>query len=124
MKLGQRVKKARDYADLEQEDLVREIRARFGGIITQQTISRIERGGVKTTAYVVHIAVVCRVRPEWLALEDGPMLASEKKGNNPGPFVPRTQDERNWMLIHRAMSKAQRKVVQEIFQPFAEKHNL
>ena len=69
-KLGERLKKAREHAGLTQPQL----EALTG--IKQATISKIELGKNKTeeTAFGVHLAVACGVRPEWLVLDIGPMI--------------------------------------------------
>ena len=78
MTFAERVIKARKHAHFNQEMLADAIRIAFDNEkIGQPTISRIETGA-KSSEYVVHIAVVCGVRPEWLALGKGPM---EGKGS-------------------------------------------
>ena len=67
MTLAERIIQARKYAALNQDEL-----ATKSGV-TQQMISRLETGKQKTTTEIVSIAIACRVRPEWLALEQGEM---------------------------------------------------
>lgn len=69
MTLGERLKAARLHAHLDtQEKLAKKSN------VSQQTISKIERGLVDSSGYVVHLAKACGVRPEWLAMEDGEMV--------------------------------------------------
>jgi len=69
MNLGERIAKAREHAQLNQ----RELSEKLNGLMTQQNISLLERGITKGTEYLVQIAMVCGVRPEWLAVEHGEM---------------------------------------------------
>ena len=72
MTLGERLKAARAHANLDtQQDLAEKSK------VPQQTISKIERGAAKTSAFIVQLAVACNVRPEWLAIESGPMSRNE-----------------------------------------------
>lgn len=79
MTLGERVKTAREHAELDQPALVAKIQRLFPGcLMSQQTISKIERGGPgSTSAYVVKIAVACGVSPLWLDSEKGPMVVPD-----------------------------------------------
>ena len=42
--------------------------------VKQGTISKIERGDTDSSTFTVQLAIACGVRPEWLAVEDGPMI--------------------------------------------------
>jgi len=68
MKFSERLIKAREHAGITQEELA------LASKVSQGTISKIERGDSDESRYVVQLAIVCGVRPEWLALEDGDML--------------------------------------------------
>lgn len=70
--LGERLKIARKYANLSQEELGE--KAKCG----QGVVSKIERGDQEKSAYVVQLAVACGVRPEWLAMEQGNMVDDPK----------------------------------------------
>lgn len=77
MKFSDRVKKARIYAKLSQEELALAVG------LTQGLISKIERGDQEETASVVKIAKACNVRPEWLddgtgEMTDGLYVNNEK----------------------------------------------
>lgn len=67
MKLSERVKTARLYAKLSQEELALAVGC------TQGLISKIERGDQEETSLVVKIARTCNVNPDWLEDETGPM---------------------------------------------------
>lgn len=69
MTLGDRLKAARRHAKLHTQEQL----AKKSGV-SQQTISKIERGMVDSSGFVVHLAKACGVRPEWLAMEDGEMV--------------------------------------------------
>lgn len=71
MTLADRIKAARSYAKLTQPALS------LASGVRQQVISKLERGLQKETADIVKIAKACRVRPEWLDDEDGPMFYYE-----------------------------------------------
>lgn len=71
MTLGERLKAARAHAGLTQLELSE----RSGA--SQQAISAIERGDADGSTQLVQIAVACGVRPEWLAMELGPMLQTD-----------------------------------------------
>lgn len=68
MTYGKRLKTAREHAKLTQPGL-----AEKSGV-SQQTISKIERGKQDGSTYTVQLASACGVRPEWLASETGEML--------------------------------------------------
>lgn len=81
MTLGERIKKARQYARFEkQQDLCDRIKQIFGAenAPSQQAISRIEANKAKTSEFVVKIAVACEVSPWWMDSEMGPMLLDGK----------------------------------------------
>lgn len=69
MELADRIKAARDYANLTQLQLAEKLK----GLMTQQNISLLERGISKGTEYIVQIAMACNVSPEWLATGVGSM---------------------------------------------------
>jgi SOS-response transcriptional repressor LexA len=62
MTLGTRLKQARLKKKLTQEELAEAVG------IKQQAVQRIEAGKVRSTSYVVQLARVLTVTPEWLAL--------------------------------------------------------
>jgi transcriptional regulator with XRE-family HTH domain len=71
MTLGERLRRAREHAGLTQKELEEK-----SGVL-QQMISKVENGRQETSAYVVQLAIACGVRPEWLALGQGEMVAVE-----------------------------------------------
>ncbi len=79
MDLAQRLRKARKFAELTQAAL-----AEKSGV-KQQMISKLENGQSKETADLVALAVACGVRPEWLAGDDGPMVAPKHEMPSPEP---------------------------------------
>jgi SOS-response transcriptional repressor LexA len=81
MELGERLKAARKNAKIGQEKL-----AELSGV-SQQTISKIERGKVEASGFVVHLASACGVRPEWLAMGEGTMCADIQKNTESGPDI-------------------------------------
>lgn len=68
MKFSERLRLARETAKLTQEQLA----VKSG--VKQGTISKIERGDAESSTFTVQLAMACRVRPEWLAMEDGEMV--------------------------------------------------
>ena len=68
MTLAERIIQARHHAGLTQKELAKRTE------LSQQAVSMLETGKQKATTEIVTIAVVCGVRPEWLALEQGEML--------------------------------------------------
>ncbi|WP_223556698.1 XRE family transcriptional regulator [Pseudomonas sp. BF-R-01] len=77
MEFKERLKTARQHAKLNQTELAE----RAG--LTQTSISDLERGKSKATAFVAQIASVCGVSPMWLAEGVGDML----KGVSPPPSI-------------------------------------
>jgi hypothetical protein len=71
MSYSARLKQARRHAKLGQIEL-----AKKSGV-SQQTISKIERGLQDSSAYTVQLATACGVRPEWLATGQQPMAPGE-----------------------------------------------
>lgn len=67
MKFGERLKVARQYAQLTQSELA----VKSG--VSQVTISKLERES-DSSSFTVQLAVACGVRPEWLAMEEGEMV--------------------------------------------------
>jgi len=72
MKYGERLRAAREHAKLSQSALA--AKAEVG---TQENVSKLERGEAEGSEFTVQYARACGVRPEWLALEDGSMGATE-----------------------------------------------
>lgn len=70
MKYGQRLKLAREYAKLTQNELA----GALNNIVTQANISKLETSEAQGSIYTVQFATACGVRPEWLASEEGEML--------------------------------------------------
>ena len=83
MEFKDRLKAARRHAKLNQTELAE----RAG--ITQTSISDLERGKSKATAFAAQIASVCGVSPMWLAEGVGEMLkgASAEPSAHPQPGV-------------------------------------
>ena len=81
MNLGERIALARKHAKLTQPGLAE----RLSGLMTQQNISLLERGITKGTEYIVQIAMVCEVRPEWLATGQGEMTATINRNYENSP---------------------------------------
>ncbi|WP_186299169.1 S24 family peptidase [Halomonas sp. C22] len=73
MTIGDRVKRARKHAGLNQRELAKAIG------ITQPSLSELERGESRSSAYLVQIASVCGVDASWLATGSGEMLASDAR---------------------------------------------
>ncbi|MDW0357691.1 XRE family transcriptional regulator [Halomonas venusta] len=68
MTIGDRVKRARKHAGLNQRDLAKAIG------ITQPSLSELERGESRSSAYLIQIASACGVNASWLATGEGEML--------------------------------------------------
>jgi transcriptional regulator with XRE-family HTH domain len=100
MTFAERLKQARKHAKLSQIAL-----ADKAGV-TQQTISNIEQGIQEKSTDVVQLAIACGVRPEWLAIEEGEMVAAYKypvPANSPEGTVlalmERMDDKTKYQLI-------------------------
>ncbi|MBF0311757.1 MAG: helix-turn-helix transcriptional regulator, partial [Magnetococcales bacterium] len=65
MELGQRIKQAREYANLTQKELA----VKVG--LSQTAIHKLESGRSKASRRAVPIAIVCRVSPLWLETGKG-----------------------------------------------------
>lgn len=70
MKFCDRLKIARKHAGLTQPQLSEKL----NGNITQQAISHLESPSSNGSEHTVQLAIACGVRPEWLAIGDGPMV--------------------------------------------------
>lgn len=70
MKLGERLRQARQHARLSQEQL-----GELAGC-GQGVVSKIERGDQDNTSYVARLAKACNVSVEWLDEEIGDMIPS------------------------------------------------
>lgn len=83
--LASRLKFARIRAELTQPQLS-ECTGKGG--VSQQMISKLERGEATETAGIVKLAIALGVRPEWLAEGKGPMLQAESDQEpSSGPTV-------------------------------------
>lgn len=71
MDIGQRVRHARKHAGLTQGELAKAVGMK------QPSLSELERGLSRSSAYLFQIAKVCEVNVEWLATGEGEMLRSE-----------------------------------------------
>ena len=67
MNFGKRLKAARQYRGLSQAALAEAVK------ISQANISKLEIGEATGSEYVVQLALVCGVSPEWLATGAGKM---------------------------------------------------
>lgn len=68
MTIGDRVKRARKHAGMNQRELAQAIG------ITQPSLSELERGESRSSAYLIQIASACGVDAAWLATGQGEML--------------------------------------------------
>lgn len=89
--LGTRLKKARVDAGLTQEQL-----SKASGV-TQQVISKIERGLQAATSAVVPLARACGVSPDWLA--EGVDVRSQHVGASQAQPPPVKAEPGTW-LVH------------------------
>ena len=75
MKLNERVKAAREYAGMTQEEMVEKIKDLPGvESFTQQALDKLELGMTKKSAFIIHIAHLSGINPQWLAFGQGNML--------------------------------------------------
>ncbi|MDW3714107.1 helix-turn-helix domain-containing protein [Pseudomonas sp. 2023EL-01195] len=77
MNISERLKQARKHAGLTQSELAE----RAG--ITQASVSELERGLSRSSAHLVKLAMVCGVRPQWLAEGVGSMEPAPGPGSIP-----------------------------------------
>lgn len=106
--LGERLKIARTYARLSQEELGD--LAKCG----QGVVSKIERGDQEKSAYVVQLAVACKVRPQWLAMEEGEM---EEIKYNEDPLIGKVINA----MLH--LKEEERKYIAVTAQAIANKNH-
>jgi phage repressor protein C with HTH and peptisase S24 domain len=78
VKLGDRVKQAREHAKLTQKDLAHNV------CVSQTTIYKLESGASSSSRRTVAIAMSCNVNPIWLETGQGKMVlpGSQMMGNN------------------------------------------
>lgn len=100
--IGERLKTAREHADLTQHDL-----ERLTGV-KQATISKIELGKSESTTFAVQLAVACGVRAEWLVLGKGEMLEGLKP------------DEAALLAKYRGSDEAGKTAIQRVAESFAD----
>lgn len=78
MIFGQRIKAARKYANLTQEQLAERVRQLADNEkFKQQTIQRIESGKISSSGYVALIAKATGTNAVWLTTGEGIMLESQ-----------------------------------------------
>ncbi|MBF0309203.1 MAG: LexA family transcriptional regulator [Magnetococcales bacterium] len=70
MKLSQRIKLAREYANLTQKELAEKVG------ISQTAVHKLECGRSRSSRRTVAIAIVCKVSPVWLETGKGDMAMS------------------------------------------------
>lgn len=73
MTIGERVKRARQHAGINQRELAKAIG------ISQPSLSELERGESRSSAYLVQIASACGIDATWLATGKGEMTAAIKE---------------------------------------------
>jgi len=71
MKIGERLKLAREKAKLTQGQLAEKTG------VSQQTISKLETGKSDSTSEVVQLAAVLAVSPEWLVTGEDPLVTNQ-----------------------------------------------
>lgn len=86
MELKDRVRQAREYAQLTQAEL-----AKLSGV-TQQAIGRLEAGKSKGSKALAAIAVACDVSTAWLVDETGEMLVSQSMRGEHEKLVSRRNE--------------------------------
>ncbi|MCD6006872.1 XRE family transcriptional regulator [Halomonas sp. IOP_31] len=98
MSIGDRVKRARKSAGLTQTELGRMVG------VKQATISDLEKGASRSSAYLVQIARACNVSTDWLATGKGEMIelqepiATYTSGEvAPGPAMLSQVPEISWV---------------------------
>nr|WP_267964128.1 helix-turn-helix transcriptional regulator [Halomonas sp. MCCC 1A11057] len=90
MTIGERVRRARKYAGLTQKQLAEAVGIR------QPTLSDLEKGDSRSSAYLVQIARACKVNADWLATGRGEMEAS----NNVTELHPKPVSSGDDLVIH------------------------
>ena len=100
MNIGERVRRARKHAKLTQAQLGKAVG------LKQATISDLEKGDSRSSAYLVQIAKACRVDPHWLATGAGSMEPCARDGGAryaidsnvaPAPRVQGMAPELSWV---------------------------
>jgi transcriptional regulator with XRE-family HTH domain len=85
MDLKDRVKAAREHADLKQVELVARVRELSGRSFTQQALSKLETGESSASEALAAIAVACGVNAEWLVTGEGEMVLSSATEDQASP---------------------------------------
>lgn len=88
MNFGERLKKARQYAELSQQALADALGrdANDKPVMSQANISGLETDPkAEGSVYTCQLAMICGVRPQWLAMEEGLMVDNYKYKPNSVP---------------------------------------
>ncbi|CAK0776853.1 hypothetical protein CCP4SC76_6240017 [Gammaproteobacteria bacterium] len=72
MRYGERLRAARQYANLSQAELV----ARIGNACSQENVSKLERGNASGSEHTALFARACGVDHIWLSIGEGDMIPS------------------------------------------------
>jgi len=102
MTLAERIKTARLYAELSQEDL-----AELTGL-KQPTISGLESGRYLGSRFLYKIAVACKVSIGWLDSESGPMVIPETEEAREFQELPQ-DDQRDALAVARLLRERERR---------------
>lgn len=116
MTLAERLRYAREQADLTQSELAR----RAG--LRPQTVQAIESGIVRRPRAHMELARVLGVRSEWLVWDEGPMM-EVATGEMPGDYRAGSRERlsedaidlaRDWMTLPRQEREAIKEVVRTL----------
>lgn len=96
--LAERLKLAMDEAGMSQAQLAETVG------IAQPSVFKILSGKTLSSGYIVHISKALGVRPEWLALNEGPMRKSHETNYDapyPPPQTPEVKFVHIWKDEHK-----------------------
>jgi len=100
MSIGERVRRARKYAKLTQTQLGKAVG------VKQATISDLEKGDSRSSAYLIQIAHACGVDSRWLATGKGEMVPGAQEAGGQYQVEPRTPSEEDYALIPQLSARA------------------
>lgn len=118
--LAERIARARNHAELSLAGLAGRISKITGVPMTAAQIHALETGAARASGRLVHIAIACGVRAEWLMLQEGGMLSeTPETADHQAPTDALTSVERMLVGRYRLLPPAQQHHIGELIRALA-----